>query len=235
MAGEDDDLPQDQETELEEGVEEGEEAEVEEEPVEGEGEPPRRSRATERVLHFREEARAERQRADDLQRQIYELQREQTQRSGQYDQQAEQERLNQMTADERVDYLLQRSRQEQQQFMAQQQFVTSDANDRANFRSFCEGVPEYQKLGPQVENELAMIRRTYGWNAPRQLVLAALLGLQTINAQSQVRQQRDQGQKRIRSQSTRPTSGGSDVRRGGERLDPNSPEARRKRLEGQTF
>ena len=205
----------------EEGEEEGQQA-------------PRRSRATERVLHFREEARAAQQRADDLQRQIAQLQEQVNSRQSSRTAEEEAQRLAMMTPEERVEHYLQIQRREHQSFVQQQQFQTADVNDRATFQSMVRGVPEYEKLAPQVENELAAIRQQFGWNVPRQLVMAALIGIETMKSRDQVGKARAQGQARIQKQKVRPAGGASDVQRR-LKLDPNSPEARRARLEDATF
>ena len=227
-----------------EGADEGEEPEEggeggegEEDEGEGRGQSarvPGRSRATDRVLKFREEARSERQRADDLQRQLYQLQGTVDGLSRQTDEVRQREQWEQMSPEERVDYSLRQARQEQAQFMQHQQFATQDNNDRVAFKAMCDPVPEYAKMAPQVEHELGVIRRQYGWNAPRQLVLATLLGMQVMNSRQEVSQQRAAGKQRINSQKAR-ISGGSDkpARRGPPAA--NSPEARRKRLENSVF
>lgn len=225
-----------EETEGEEEQVEGEGEEAEAEGEEPEARSPPRSRATERILKFRDEVRAERQRADDLQRQLTQLQYERQSYQQQNDAALEQQRLAEMDPEQRVEYMLQRARQEQQQFMQAQQFSMQDVGDATDFKSLCREVPEFAKLAPQVEHELSVIRRQYGWNAPRRLVLATLLGLQVMNSRNSLPAARAAGQKRIQGQRTKPPGGGgSDVPRRAAKPDPNSPAARRARLEDVVF
>jgi hypothetical protein len=232
-----DDLQDQEVVEAEEAAEEPVEAEKDEsQEDELDEQPQRRSRSNDRIRNLREERIRERERADDLERQLNSL-REEFSRNQQYlDQQAQQQRMAEMTPEERMYHELQQTKQQVETFQKQQQFLTMDQNDRVSFEAIAEKLPPLKKIAPQVEQELSGLRQKLGWNVPRRMVAAQLLGLQALQElESGYGKAKKTGQTNIQRQRTSPSGGESNVRRSSGREDPNSPEARRKRLEDAVF
>lgn len=189
-----------------------------------------RSRANDRIQSLRDQARRAQERADDVERQLQQLRYEHQQREAAMSQVSEEERLQNMTFEERVQYQLAKATDQQRRFEQQQKFQMAETSDRAEFQQIVRQTPEFEKLAPQVEQELQALRQQMGMNVPRRLVLATLIGLQTMASTGQVKQQRAQGKANIARQKTAPSGGQSDVQ--SQRRKQQSP---RDRLEGIVF
>ena len=225
--------------EVEAPEDEAEEAAEQDEAPEGEqeAEPPRRGRAGQTISDLRRERRAERERADDLERQLAKLRADFDGQQKDKDQRAYEERMANLTPEERTYHELQETKRQLQALEQKQQQAFADQKDRSEFAALAEQHPALKKLGPQVEQEYDALQRMLGRQVPRQLVAATLLGLQQLNGlkSGQLKKAADKGQQNIQRQRTPPGGGESNVRRGGGRVDPNSPEARRARLEDAVF
>jgi hypothetical protein len=218
-----------------------EEAEVEaekDEASEGEQEQPqRRGRAADTISDLRRERRAERERADDLERQLAKLRDEFTQSQRHLDQRAQEERMANMTPEERIYAELQDNKRQLAELQSRQERELKNARDRLSFESLAGQSPSLKKIAPQVEQEYEALQRQFGVPVPRELIAAALIGLPQLRALKDggVAKAQAAAKRNIERQRTSPGGGGSDVRRGGSKVDPNSPEARKARLEGVSF
>lgn len=197
----------------------------------GQSAEPHHSRRNDRIEALRDQARRAQQERDDLERQLNQYRQEHLAREQMLDQRSEEEQLANMTYEQQVEYRLAKAERQQRMFEEQQRFLVSENNDKTSFNEFVAPHPEFRKMVPQVEAELQALRQRTGFNVPRQLVLATLIGLQTMQAQGQVAQQRQQGQRNVQRQRTAPTQGQSDVPRRSDKREKTP----RERLEGVTF
>jgi len=235
----------DEALELEDDVEvqtEAEEVETEAEETEAleadsEEQPKRRGRAADTIGELRRERRAERERADDLERQLASLRDEFQRTQKEKDQRAYEERMANLTPEERLYAELGETKRQIEQLTAKQDRELKDHRDRLAFEALANQTPQLKKIAPQVEVEYASLQRQFGLSFPRELIAATLIGLPQIQSlkNGDARKVKEQGKKNIERQRTSPGGGGSDVRRGGGKPDPNSPEARRARLENAVF
>ena len=114
--------------------------------------------------------------------------------------------------------------------------------DRANYESRCTPGSLHQKFKARVESELnkALRGEAVAWAAPasnpREGILKYLIGEDAIaTAEREVERQREQGQRNIRRQQTKPSNTRGEVPANRGRGAPDEREARRRRLENQTF
>ena len=219
-----------------------EEAEVEAEKDEtqagdAEAQPQRRGRAADTISDLRRDRRAERERADDLERQLAQLRDEFSRTQKAQDQRAYEERMASMTPEERIYAELQESKRQIADLTQRQERELRNTRDRLEFDALANQSPQLRKIAPQVEQEYVALQKQFGVPVPRELIAAALIGLPQLKALREGGAAKAQtvARKNIERQRTSPGGGGSDVRRGGAKLDPNSPEARRARLEGISF
>lgn len=234
-----DDIPEiEDDVEVQPEVEAEVEAEEDEaQEAQSEDEPKRRGRAADTIGELRRDRRAERERADDLERQLAQLRDEFTRTQKEKDQRAYEERMANLTPEERMFYELQDTKRQISELTAKQERELKNHQDRLAFEALATQTPTLKKIIPQVEQEYAALQRQYGLNFPRELIAATLIGLPQIQAlkNGDVKKAQAQGKKNVERQRTSPGGGGSDVRRGGGRVDPNSPEARKARLENAVF
>jgi len=220
-----------------EGETEVEAEEDEAQAADSEEQPKRRGRAADTIGELRRERRAERERADDLERQLAALREDFNRTQKEKDQRAYEERMANLTPEERMYAELQDTKRQIDELTQKQTRELKNHQDRLSFEALVAKEPKLKSIVPQVEQEHAALQRQFGLDFPRQIIAAALIGLPQLQAieNGQKKKAADEGKKRIERQRTSPGGGGSDVRRGGSKPDPNSPEARRARLENAVF
>jgi hypothetical protein len=132
-----------------------------------------------------------------------------------------------------IDYKLQKATGAFSQNLAQLQWNTQEANDKAAFERLQLSDPRAKKYAAEVETRLASIRKQ-GQNVDREALLKFVIGEKVFSGGGKAAaKQKQQGAEQIRRQRTNPPSGASDVRGG--RTQESEAEARRKRLENVTF
>jgi len=230
--GEDDDFVLDEEalapkeeTHEEDGEEESQDDEESESPAveddEGpvedeqvEAAPKGRKTASDRVREKVELAKRESERAGRLEKELAELKArdaERQRREETQNQQTRAERRLLMTTEERFADELAELREQQTQFLKQQQFVAAENSDQAAFRELKASDPRVAKYEDQVERELSNLRAKGVYTFGRKEVLAALIGMQVLNGKSQVKAQVTKGKQNIRRAQTAPNKGQSDL------------------------
>lgn len=188
--------------------------------------PSRRDRRIETLTSALAETR---QRNEELNRRIDQIFAGQNNRpsQGETPEQREQRRAL-MTPEERLQETIRESNDTHRREMAQLQFTLKDGSDRAAFEAKCTVDPFYAKWKPKVEEELASLQRQ-GMTADREKVLYYLIGKNAVEGRGkQGKQQRQEAQRRVAANRTRPANAGNDT--GGGRSRPNSLE---RRLENQ--
>lgn len=250
MIGDEDDLdlPEDQ---INEGDEEGSDeeesaapAEAGDEgqgPVEGDegetagaqallGQPKPLSRASRAVMQAKAEAKAAREKADAIERELASLRAERQQHTQQVSERERQERLALMTSEERMEFHLQELRAQQEQFQRQTQAQQADQADRAAYLAKAAIDPRYKKYEAEVERELQSARAR-GLSITREGILAFVLGHKILTGDKSVATAaKKAGAARVNSQRTNPGGAASD--QGGRKRGEKSL---RERLEGVTF
>ena len=173
--------------------------------------PPEPSRATRRVQEAVRAAREASDKAAALEREIAALraERQQQQQAPQETPEQEAARLALMTAEERIDYRLNKAEQRHTQEMRLMAFRTSDATDKASYEAKAAYDSRYKKYQKEVEEVLAQ-ERARGSNPPREVVLKYVLGDKLMAANSQREKAAQAGKERIRQQQSRADSGRSD-------------------------
>lgn len=160
---------------------------------------------------LRQEARQAKEHADRVQRELAEM-RAQTERQKLQAQQAsEEERLALMTDGEKAQYFYQKTQVEQQQLKQQLEFQKQDMADRTTFSSKAAADPRYAKYQDAVEAELQAIRHQWGFNLPREAVLAFLVGKRVLDGQGSAKAQQAKGKQTVTRQRTAPPKGNSDA------------------------
>jgi len=194
------------------------------------------SRGQNRIQRLNDRAKAEKERADRLQAELDAARRSTPaapQRPPEEVAAERERRLAQMTAEERVTFLMRESEQRIQQQINETRFQTWEANDQAAFSALCGRNPAIAKVANRVEKRLQELRAS-GNNAARETVAKYVLGEMALEragrAGRQGREREREG--RERHQVSRPPNGRGDVSRGAQGRT-NDREARRKRLEGQ--
>lgn len=189
----------------------------------------RKPRAQERITRLDAERKAEKERADRLQE---ELNRRAAgpQETPQELQRRREAHLASLTAEGRLEFLINESKAETRQAINQIQFATFDATDKAAFEGLCARNPAVARVANEVEEALAEMRKA-GTNAPRETVVAYVLGKKALGAQPKARARGQRAAQEGRErQSGRPVSGRGDVAPNGSRR-LNERDARRARLE----
>lgn len=197
--------------------------------------PPRQlSRGERRNQRLANELREQRERNDRIERDLQELRR--SQQASQQPQQRDptREEMALWTPEERMNYNLERSNRQFQTTLQQMQAQQQDQLDRSSFDMLCAKDPRAQKLANEVETRLQDMRRQ-GQNVQRELLFKFILGERVFAARTngQTRQQRQQGQQRIRQQQGASAPPRSDRQGGRQQLT--EQEKRTKRLENVTF
>jgi hypothetical protein len=130
-----------------------------------------------------------------------ERERQERERSTEMSPDQERAYLDTLTPEERVDYKLAKAERRDQIARGQMAFQTADTADRLEFNSKLATSPMHSKFASEVEATLADIR-SKGQNAPRETVLAYIIGqkvLQRQNAPAR-KQVKKQAQQRVASQ-----------------------------------
>jgi hypothetical protein len=123
----------------------------------------------------------------------------------------EQEQIALMTPDQIGRYFYEKGQREQRQLLLQMQVQTGDTLDRQGFERFCERHPAANRIAAQVEQVL-IAERQQGRNPSRQTVATYLLGDELLKrAAKEGTRQRQNGQRRIQQETTRPTNSRSTV------------------------
>lgn len=206
-----------------------------EDPPSGQQQQRQQSRGQTRIQRLNQEAKEARERADRVERENAELRQRQQQgpqRSQEEISAERQRRLDAMTPEARVTYLLDEQARNTQAQLNQIQFNTWDANDKASFSVRAAKTPALAGLEDEVEQRL-QAERAQGRNYSREMIATFLLGEKALN---RAPRQRAAGKRREQEgreqQGARPVSGRSDRPASGDRR-MSEREARRKRLEGQ--
>ena len=201
-AGQDDDQGGDDS----EAGQEPEADEAQEGQVDGDRKPGRASRAVQEAKRIAREAQAEKVR---LEQELAALRAERA--APKVDTEAEEKaRLALMTAEERVEYRLEKAERDNKRQLQLMQFQMADSNDKAAFETKGAYDPRYKKYASEVEALLAQERRQ-GRDFPRETILRFVLGGKVMDAKKDVKRQQAQGRDNIRRQQTRPSGGQSDV------------------------
>lgn len=207
------------------------------------GESPRRRGASEIIREnkraakeLREELQAERKAREALERRLEQQDRDRDQRRQTETAEQERARLDLMTPEERYDYRIQQTETKHRQEMDGVKFQIWDSSDRSNFRDLCKEDPMVAKVKDKVEAEYQRLR-SQGHPVEREIIanqeIAKMVRAQRTTAGTR---QRARGAETVRRETARPVQGRSNVapqrtRRGQE----DTPEARRRRLEGVTI
>lgn len=151
---------------------------------------------------------------------------------------AEQERarLDTMTTEERYDYQLKKQQQESDRRFQGLQFQVWDSSDRANFRDLCREDPLVAKVKDKVEAEYKRLQAE-GRPVEREIIanqeIAKMMRQRRAPAGEK---QRARGAETVRRETTRPVRARGDApAQRGRRGQEDTPEARRRRLEGVTI
>ena len=190
----------------------GDDAEAGQEPEKDqaeEGQVEKPSRATRAVQEAKRVAREAADKASRLEQELAALRAERAKPQAEAPE-AENARLALMTAEERMEYRLEKAERENKRQMGLMQFQMADAADKAAFEAKGAYEPRFRKYASDVEAMLAQERRA-GRDFPRETILRFVLGGKVLDAKKDVARQKDQGRENIRRQQTRPSGGQSDV------------------------
>lgn len=211
----------------EEEVEAGEEPEPEqdEEAEADEGEEPapqpqKTSRAQERIRSLDARLKAEATQREQLQQQLQQLMARQQADQQRAQKASQEEQLALMDPAERRAFEAHQQATNTQAQLQRVQFQFQDVQDHTAFHSKAVSNPVYAKFAPQVEQALAKLR-AQGMNAPRENVLAFIVGQEAIRkAQGTVGAKAKAGAQRVASAKGSPVSARSDgnIRSGGDDL-----------------
>lgn len=154
---------------------------------------------------------------EDFQRQIAELR--QAQGQPRVDPELEAARIAAMSPEERIEYRAAQSEQRHAQEMQLLKFQMADNADAQAFRTRCATDARAAKYAADVDKMLGAARQA-GMNPTREIIYYVLLGQKVANAKTAPKQ-RQQGEERLRRQTTRTTRSGSDTSgtRGGRSLE----------------
>jgi hypothetical protein len=181
---------------------EGEEGQVEEPPQRKPG------RAERAVLEAKKLAREASERATALEREMAAMRAERAQPK-QETEAEERARLTLMTAEERLDYRLEKAAKQNEHQIGMMRFESADRADKAGFEAKASYDPRYKRFSADVEAQLAQARRN-GLNPNRETVLKYIIGEKVLEAKPKVDKARQDGQRRIQRQQASAQSGRSD-------------------------
>lgn len=205
--------------------------------------PPRRRGASEVIREnkraakeLREELATERKAREALERRLEQQDRDRDQRRQTETAEQERARLDTMTTEERYDYQLQKREAAHRQEMDGVKFQIWDSSDRANFRDLCREDPLVAKVKDKVEADYER-RRSQGRPVEREIIanqeIAKMMRQQRAPAGAK---QKARGAETVRRETTRPVRARGDApAQRGRRGQEDTPEARRRRLEGVTI
>lgn len=126
-----------------------------------------------------------------------------------------------------------RERQQLGQYIAGVEGRTMDRMDKQAFDSAARTDPAIKRLAPEVERYIAAARAQGNWSLERMTVFDAMYGRELrMKRQEALPRQQRQAQRRVASQTTRPTDARGDSQRTRRPAD-DSVEAARERLRGQ--
>jgi hypothetical protein len=209
-AGDDDQQDQDQPDQDEPGAGDQPDLESRPQPQQQDDQRPA-SRRDRRIETLTDSIRQRDQQLSDLNRRVNDLLQQRSQPQETPEQRNA--RLASLTPEERISETLAEDRRLHRQEMQQLQMQVAEGSDRAAFEARCSPGTIHAKWKDRVEQELVTMRQQ-GFNAPRDKVLAYLLGKAMLDRQGsgENRQQRRQAETRLRRQTTRPAANGSDTR-----------------------
>lgn len=197
--------------------------------------PPREpSRADRRIQALAEERRAEKERADRLERELQEFrQNQQRLQSQQQEKVPTAEEMSMWSDDQKNEYRQQQSEKKFNTQMQQLAYATFESNDRLSFSQICQNNPVAARYRDDVE-ALVADRRRNGETVPREVALKFIIGDKIMRKGPQsVKKQKQESEERVRKQTTRPSNPSSD--RGSQRGRLTEAQAREKRLENIKF
>ena len=141
----------------------------------------------------------------------------------------EAEKLALMTAEERMEYRLNKSLEGHRREIAAAQFQTRDIQDKGVFEVAAAKNPLIARFGERVEKELTKLRQQ-GGNADRLVVAQFLIGKAVMDKSAKATtSQKQKGQQAIRRETVRSPRSGSDT--GSVRREGATTEAQRRRIE----
>jgi|ERR1051325_220008 hypothetical protein len=193
-----------------------------------------RSAATVAVQEAKRIAREAKERADRVEAELQRLQQERQGRTQAEQQAEERARLELMSPDEKVDYLLKKQEQGFSSALNQLRFEQADSKDQTRFDAVCARKPHFAAIADEVEAELQKMRRN-GATAPRETIALYLIGKKADERASKgvKTKQAARGAARVGAERVSAPSGRSDVRGGAGRRGGDEKTARRTRLEDQ--
>lgn len=178
----------------------------------------RRSRAAETITNLRGRAQNAETEIASLRRELNELRNRPAPidpMAAQRELEAENARLEMMSPAEQARYFYQKGQQETRVALAQQQFLAQDSQDRRDYAALKRDIPAATRLETQVEATLQQLRQQGIFGIGREDILKNLLGDEVLSRSRQgVGRARQDGQRRIRQQTTQPAQGRGDVARG---------------------
>lgn len=130
----------------------------------------------------------------------------------QRNQQIEQQRLNEMSAEDRLNYNMNKLAEKQDRFQAQMLFKQGDMDDRSLFLSSISKNPKLSKYAEEVEKELTTMRKN-GQNAPREAILDYVIGRAARKSLTggSGKKQKEIGQKNLQGARNKPLSAKGNV------------------------
>ena len=180
----------------------------------------------------REDARRE---AADLRRRIEALDRQTAERTQAQTAAQEAERLALMTAEEKLDYYRAKDREERQREIGQIRWEAALRDDKREFRELCRDNDLYAKVAARVEAKFEEQAKQGRFVERAVLAKLELAEMVLANKTRGVGTQKRKAEESVRRQKTTPVRSGSGVPTNRGKLDPNSREARLKRLDGFVF
>lgn len=195
-----------------------------------------RSAATIAVQEAKRIAKEAKERADRVEAELNNIRQAQHGRSTAEQQAEERAKLELMSPDEKLDYLLRKQEQGFSGALNQLRFEQADGKDEAKFSAVCARKPHFAAIADEVEAELAKMRRN-GATAPRETIALYLIGKKADERASKGAKgkQAARGKERVNSQRVAATSARSDVPGGDKRRGGGEAAARRARLENQNI
>jgi len=195
-----------------------------------------RSAATIAVQEAKRAAKEAKAEAEALRREMDQIRQAATGRQTAEQEAAERARVELMSPDEKVDYLLKKQEQGFNARFSQLQYQTWDANDRQSYNTACmEQTVRGKALAAvrdETERRIEQLRAS-GERVPQREVIAAyLIGQRVLaNGAKAVNKQAKQGKENIARQQARPVNSRGDQASEGTRRGGNEVEQRRNRLE----
>lgn len=209
-----DDVEEDDENEEEDESDEDSEDEDSEEADEEE-DAPKQSRAQERIRRLAKEKKDAIAENIKLRNQVDQF-TSQRQQPSQDDQRAYQAFLASLTPEQRNQHELKQELLQHRQSMALVQFQLHDTSDKSAYDTKAISNKLYAKYAPAVEKRLAELRRDQNLNAPREEVLAHLIGKAMLKIKNGTATTKKKAAASVAKNKVKPGSGKSDVK-GGQR------------------